>query len=94
MGFWKDLFETKQDSKDKPKQVQGVLVISRAHLGNREALLQQILDEQREAGFSFAANGVAVTSVGDFDDFQYVYANLRESFSAFGGEDLMERTKV
>ena len=94
MGFWKDLFETKQDSKVKPKQVQGVLVLTRSRLGNGEALLQQILDEQRQAGYSFATNSVAVTSVGDFDDSQYVYASLREAFSAFGAQDLMERTKV
>lgn len=87
-------FKLKQDSKDKPKQVQGVLVMSRLRLGNPEALLQQILDEQRLAGHSFAPNSVATASVGDFDDFQYVYASLREVFSAFGGHDLMERTTV
>ena len=68
--------------------------MSRSRLGNREALLQQILDEQRLAGHSFATNSVATTSVGNFDDDQYVYANLREVFSAFGGDDLMKRTIV
>lgn len=68
--------------------------MSRLRLGNREALLQQILDEQRLAGHSFASNSVATASVGDFDDAQYVYASLREVFSAFGGDDLMKRTIV
>lgn len=77
-----------------PKQVQGVLVMTRRPLDGEQALLQQIVDQQQAQGHSLAPNFIGQAAVGDWDDAPYVYATIRTTFSALGGEDLIDRTRV
>lgn len=76
------------------KHIQGILVLTRRPLNNSRSLLQQIVDQQRSGGHSFASNFVATCRVGDVNDNAYIYATVRSEFSAFGGHDLMERTRM
>ena len=47
------------------KQVQGILVLTRRPLSNSQTLLQQIVDQQRTRGYSFASDFVATVRVDD-----------------------------
>jgi HEAT repeat protein len=76
------------------KHVQGVLVLSRRPVSDEQALLQQIIDQQTAKGHAVAPDFIGLTRVGDWNDQAYVYASVRETFSALGGEDLIDRTKV
>lgn len=74
--------------------VQGILALTPQPVANAQALLQQVADQQRSKGYSFAPNCVLTSRVGDFGDTAYVYATVRAVFGSFGGDDLMGRTRA
>jgi hypothetical protein len=78
----------------KPKQVQGVLLVSRKPLTNSQTLLRQIVDSQRSQGYSIAANLAAKMKVTSQWDEQMLQTEIRVELSKFGGANVMKRTAV
>ncbi len=57
-------------------------------------LLQQLLDEQRNLGYTITQNIVMQVQVvgNSLGDKAYMYGAIRTNFSSLGGHDLIERT--
>ena len=80
------------------QQVQGILVLSRQPMEQSAVLelTQQILDEQKSLGHAVAEGFIAkhFAAGQDVDSDMYYYVKIRSEFSAFGGPELLKRTKV
>lgn len=85
-------------SETKAQKLQGILVLSRQPMQQPAilALTQQILDEQKSLGHAIAGGFIAkhYAAGADVDEEMYAYAKIRNDFSAFGGAELLKRTKV
>lgn len=79
-----------------PRQVQGVLILTRQPLGDQFKLLEQITALQQSKGYRIAINCVSKAAVtqNDFDDKAFLDEILRNEFAKLGGDDLMGRTEV
>ena len=78
-----------------PKQVQGILILTRRPLSDSHTLLEKIILHQRSKGYSIAWNLISKASVNEkFDDEAFLHEKIRIEFSKLGGDDLIERTKV
>jgi hypothetical protein len=79
-----------------PRQVQGVLIITRQPVGDAYALLEKITALQRSKGYSIAINMIskAVITQHDLDDMAFLEERIRKEFAKLGGDDLMGRTEM
>lgn len=85
-------------SNSKPQQLQGILVLSRQPMDQSAVLTltQQILDEQKSLGHSVGEGFIAkhIAAGPDVDNEIYAYGVIRNTFSKFGGEEILKRTKI
>ncbi|MDE2058933.1 MAG: hypothetical protein KGL31_03200 [candidate division NC10 bacterium] len=87
--------ETTQPTVSGPKQVQGVLILTRQPLGDSFKLLEQITALQRSKGCSIAVNLISKAAVTQhLDDQAFLEATIRKEFAKIGSDDLMARTEV
>lgn len=78
-----------------PRQVQGVLILTRQPLGDSWGLLEQITALQRSKGYTISLNCISKAAITDkFDDEAFLHEKIRKEFAKIGGEDLIARTKM
>jgi hypothetical protein len=79
-----------------PRQVQGVLILTRQPLGDSFKLLEQITALQQSKGYRISINCIskAASTQKDIDDKAFLDETLRKEFAKLGGDDLMGRTEV
>ena len=78
-----------------PREVQGVLILTRQPLSDSWGLLEQIATLQRSKGYGIAVNCISKAAVTqNVDDKALLDATLRKEFAKLGGDDLMGRTEV
>ena len=78
-----------------PKEVKGVLILTRLPMSNSHMLLEKIILQQRSKGYSIAWDIISKAFVTEkFDDEAVLHEKIRIAFSKLGGDDLIERTKV
>ncbi|MDE2181270.1 MAG: hypothetical protein KGJ40_10565 [candidate division NC10 bacterium] len=78
-----------------PRQVQGVLILTRSPLGDSYGLLEQITALQRSKGYRIAINCISKAAVTQhIDDKAFLEKTIRKEFAKLGGDDLMGRTEM
>lgn len=78
-----------------PREVQGVLIITRQPLSDSFKLLEQIAVLQRSKGYGIAINCISKEAVTQhIDDKEFLEKTIRKEFAKLGGEDLMSRTEI
>lgn len=79
-----------------PRQVHGVLILTRQPLGDQFKLLEQITALQQSKGYRISLNCISKAAVTqkDLEDKAFLDATLRKEFAKIGGDDLMGRTEV
>lgn len=78
-----------------PRQVQGVLILTRQPLGDSFKLLEQITALQRSKGYGMAINLISKAAVTQhIDDKEFLEKTIRKEFAKIGGDDLMDRTEI
>jgi hypothetical protein len=109
MGFLRNLFDKKQTADKQsneepeqpapsgptPKQVQGVLILTRRPMAESFTLHEQIIALQRSKGYSISLNCISKAAVTEkIDDEAFLHETIRKHFAKLGGDDLIERTEV
>jgi hypothetical protein len=79
-----------------PRQVQGVLILTRQPLGDSFKLLEQITALQQSKGYRISISCISKAAVtqNDLNDKAFLDATLRKQFAKLGGDDLLARTEV
>ena len=78
-----------------PRQVRGVLMLTRQPLGDSYGLLEQITALQRSKGYRIAIDVISKAAVTQhIDDKEFLEKTIRKEFVKLGGDDLMGRTEV
>jgi hypothetical protein len=78
-----------------PKQVQGVLILTRQPLSDSHKLLEQIILHQRSRGYAIAWDIISRAAVSqNVDDKAFLEATIRKQFVKLSSDDLMDRTEV
>ncbi len=96
MGDTQDSETSAEPTEIGPRQVQGVLIVTRQAVGDAYGLLEQITALQRSKGYSIAVNMIskAVITQHNLDDSAFLEERIRKEFAKLGGDDLMGRTEV
>lgn len=78
-----------------PKEVQGILILTRQPMAESFTLHEQIIALQRSKGYSISLDCISKAAITEkFDDEAYLHERIREHFAKLGGDDLIERTEV
>lgn len=78
-----------------PKQVCGVMILTRQPLGDSFKLLEQITALQRSKGYGIAINLISKAAVTQhIDDQAFLEKTIRKEFAKLGSDDLMARTEM
>lgn len=78
-----------------PRQVQGVLILTRQPLSDSWGLLEQITALQRSKGYTISLNCISKAAITEkLDDEAFLHEKIRKEFAKIGGEDLIARTKM
>jgi len=78
-----------------PKEVQGVLILTRQPMAESFTLHEQIIALQRSKGYSISLDCISKVAITEkFDDEAYLHEAIRKHFAKLGGDDLIERTEV
>lgn len=78
-----------------PKEVRGVLILTRQPMAESFTLHEQIIALQRSKGYSISLDCISRVAVTEkFDDEAFLHEAIRKQFAKLGGDDLIERTEV
>ena len=78
-----------------PKEVRGVLILTRQPMAESFTLHEQIIALQRSKGYSISLDCISRVAVTEkFDDEAFLHETIRKQFAKLGGDDLIERTEV
>ena len=82
-------------SNSMPKEVHGVLILTRQPMAESFTLHEQIIALQRSKGYSISLDCISRVAVTEkFDDEAFLHETIRKQFAKLGGDDLIERTEV